>query len=584
MTQSTKIISKIKMFRKIGNLKQKKILDQPTIVNKKNLGNKSVMCTSNYIIFKDKKNYQVFDRKCDHAGGKIISKNSKHICPMHNWEFLPKKGKYKNGVIKKPVTFIETEKSLEIQNEKIFPNITKINPDKKRKVQIRFFNHAFLMIKTNEFKFATDPWAVGPAFNNGWWLQKKTKSDWLKEINNVDFIYLSHNHPDHLHEETLSLINKDIPIIVPNFRHDSVGKYIETLGFKKIIRLEFLKEYRFKNTDLILSFLKSGDFREDSGIYLSINNFTILIDVDSNEINFGRFPNVDLYCSSFAGGASGYPLMFDNFDLNQKKEIIEKKIAFLKQKKFKNLLAIKPKYFLPYASFFSEKLKRDDEILLNNKKNQIEDYNLFCKKQKIDLLNVKKKDEFTFFDNKIVKKNIKASFFNEAKPETYLKKFKKDFEDININEISNYFENSNFKDDLILYISLVNDNFKKSYLNFSVDFSKNKIGFKKLKKFKAHKLKENEQKRILFMKIRKESFINTIRNFNPWEDLSIGFQCKIVRYPNIYNVNFWDHFTNKYIRGFKLKYYNNCNQCERIIQNLDKEIKNKEFHYASKNF
>ena len=584
MTQSTKIISRIKMFRKIGDLKQKKIFDQPTIINKKNLGNKSVICTNNYIIFKNKKNYQIFDRKCDHAGGKIISKNSQHICPMHNWEFLPKKGKYRNGVIKKQVAYVETEKSLEIQNEKNFPDITKINPNKKTKVQIRFFNHAFLMISTDGFKFATDPWAVGPAFNNGWWLQKKTKSDWLKEINKVDFIYLSHNHPDHLHEETLSLINKDIPIIVPNFRNDSVGKYIETLGFKKIIRLEFLKEYKFKNTDLILSLLKSGDFREDSGIYLSVNNFTILIDVDSNEINFGRLPSVDLYCSSFAGGASGYPLMFDNFDLNQKKEIIEKKIAFLKQKKFKNLLAIKPKYFLPYASFFSEKLKRDDEILLNNKKNQIEDYNLFCKKQKIDLLNVKKKDEFTFFDNKIIKKNVKESLFKETKPETYLKKFKKDFDEININEINTYFKNSNFKDDLVLYISLVNDNFKKSYLDFSVDFSKNKIGFKKLKKFKEQKLKADEQKRILFMKIRKESFINTIRNFNPWEDLSIGFQCKIIRYPNIYNVNFWNHFTNIYIRDFKLKYYNNCNQCERIIQNLDKKIKNKEFHYASKNF
>ena len=161
---------------------------------------------------------------------------------MHNWEFLPKKGKYRNGVIKKQVAYVETEKSLEIQNEKNFPDITKINPNKKTKVQIRFFNHAFLMISTDGFKFATDPWAVGPAFNNGWWLQKKTKSDWLKEINKVDFIYLSHNHPDHLHEETLSLINKDIPIIVPNFRNDSVGKYIETLGFKKIIRLEFLKD------------------------------------------------------------------------------------------------------------------------------------------------------------------------------------------------------------------------------------------------------------------------------------------------------------------------------------------------------
>ena len=38
------------------------------------------------------------------------------------------------------------------------------------------------MIKTDEFKFATDPWAVGPAFNNGWWLQQKTKSDGLKKL------------------------------------------------------------------------------------------------------------------------------------------------------------------------------------------------------------------------------------------------------------------------------------------------------------------------------------------------------------------------------------------------------------------
>ena len=91
MTQNTKITSRIKMFRKIGNLKQRKILDQPTIINKKNLGNKSLICTSNYIIFKNKKNYQIFDRKCDHAGGKIISKNLKNICPMHGWEFFQKR-------------------------------------------------------------------------------------------------------------------------------------------------------------------------------------------------------------------------------------------------------------------------------------------------------------------------------------------------------------------------------------------------------------------------------------------------------------------------------------------------------------
>ena len=32
---------------------------------------------------------------------------------------------------------------------------------KKSKVKIRYINHAFLIIETDDFKFATDPWALG---------------------------------------------------------------------------------------------------------------------------------------------------------------------------------------------------------------------------------------------------------------------------------------------------------------------------------------------------------------------------------------------------------------------------------------
>ena len=43
--------------------------------------------------------------------------------------------------------------------------------------------------------------------------------------------------------------------------------------------------------------------------------------------------------------------------------------------------------------------------------------------------------------------------------------------------------------------------------------------------------------KILILKIRKESFLNTVYNKLPWEDLLIGFQCKVLRNPNVYNVN-----------------------------------------------
>ena len=38
-------------------------------------------------------------------------------------------------------------------------------------------------------------------------------------------------------------------------------------------------------------------------------------------------------------------------------------------------------------------------------------------------------------------------------------------------------------------------------------------------------------KRILHLKIRKEAFINCVKNAKSWEDLLIGFQVKINRTP-----------------------------------------------------
>lgn len=560
------------MFRKINKLKSRIVKISPSIIPKIDI-NQGVNCLNNFIIYRKKDTYQVYDRKCDHAGGKIISRNSKHICPMHNWEFDPIAGKYKNGVKKKNIPFKETKEFLTINNIKILPQITKLNPDKRTKITLRFFNHAFIIIETPDCKFATDPWAFGPAFNNGWWLTKPTKKDWLNEINSVDFIYISHNHPDHLHELTLSKIDKNIKIIVPKFTQDSVGKYIETLKFKDITRLDFLEEYKFNNTDVVLSLLKSGDFREDSGLYISINNFSILMDVDANTINFGHLPEVDLYCSSFGGGASGYPLMFDNYDENQKKEITNKKILFVKQKKIKNLKQIRPKYFLPYASFFSENLKRDKFIKKNNKKNKIEDYENYCSKNNIKILNVEKNDKYVFYHNKVKKIKTSKGYILEQSPEEYLKKFKKDYKKIDEKRISSYFIESGYKDNLIVFISLVNDSFDSNYYNCSVDFSNKEIKFSKIKKININNLFKIKKMKVLYLKIRKESFLNTIENFNPWEDLTIGFQCKILRNPDVYNVSFWNHFTNIYIRDIKKKYNNECNQCEKIIQTLDKDIK-----------
>lgn len=512
-----------------------------------------------YIIIKKQK-IKVFDRICDHNGGKIISRDNEHFCPMHNWKFNPINGQYNNGLKKKEKKFDILNDCIVIEEKKYRPKITSSN--KKIRIKIRFFNHAFISIETQKFKFATDPWAIGPAFNSGWWLKNKTKSDWINELNSCSFIYISHNHPDHLHPLSLSKIKKDMPMIVPNFSSDSTGSFIESLGFRNIYRLDFLKEYKFKDTDLILSLLKSGDFRDDSGIYFSIGEFTSLFDVDSNIINFNKLPNVNLYASSFAGGASGYPLMFDNYSIKERKQIIKKDLSFSKLQKFQMIKKINPNYFLPYAGFFEEKLERDKRVKKLNKKNQIEDYKKVCKTNKTKLLNVLENDEYLFQGiNLIQSAKNKKKYFKDLPPTKYLKFFKKNYDKIDINYIKKYFEKSKFYDNLILYISLTNDDFSKSEFNFSVNFSTKQIKFQIVDKIN---LKDSNKNRVLYLKCRKESFLNTIYNKAPWEDLSIGFQCKILRFPNMYNLKFWYHFTNEYTSKKNIRFSSNCGKCEKL--------------------
>ena len=556
------------MFKSLRKIKYN-ITVQPSEIKVESL-NDGVNYLEDFIIYKKDKKFKIYNRICDHKGGKIISKKGENICPMHNWKFDPVTGKYSNGVLKKEVEH-------EIKNNKIYfekkilkPEISVLN-NNNNQTNIRFFNHAFLKVSGEDFSFCTDPWAIGPAFNTGWWLKHKTKEDWLENLNNSNFIYISHNHPDHLHPLTLSKVNKEIPIIVPNFNEDSAGKYIDELGFKNVIRLNFDTEYSYENTNLIISLFKSGDFREDSGIYFSNGNFKGLLSVDSNMLNFDRYPKVDFYGGSFAGGASGYPLMFDNYEKDAQYKISKKEKNFLRKRKFEQLKIIKPYYFLPYAGFFKEKLKRDNRILRHNEKNKIKDYKILCERENIELLDVEKFDNYLFTGNKLTEKSkINKKYFKDIDENEYLKYFKKEYNSIDKKFLKNYFENSNFKENLNLFISLTDDNFKPLGLFYSIKFSVNKINFKELSSFSEKEiLKTKNMSKILILKIRKESFLNTVYNKLPWEDLLIGFQCKVLRNPNVYNVYFWNHFTNKYITSKHVRVNSDCNSCIRLIDYFD---------------
>ena len=64
---------------------------------------------------------------------------------------------------------------------------------------------------------------------------------------------------------------------------------------------------------------------------MGYHNFKFLTSVDSNNLNNGGLPdNITVYASSFAGGASGYPLLFNNKTEQEKIKILEDNLLTLK--------------------------------------------------------------------------------------------------------------------------------------------------------------------------------------------------------------------------------------------------------------
>ena len=354
---------------------------------------------------------------------------------------------------------------------------------------------------------------------------------------------------------------------MPNFVTNSVGLLLNDLGFENIKTFNFEDQYQFKNTNLIITLFKSGDLREDSGLYFSAGLFKGLLTVDANNLNFLKLPKVDLFAASFAGGAHGYPLNCENYDLKDRIKMLEIDRRFIKQTKIKYLEKIEPTFFLPYAGFFEERLKQDEVYRKYNTKNTVNDYRNFCEKKNIRLLDVEKKNIFNFNGlKKFVSKKYNGNYYVDLNEKKYLNYFIKKYDKIDLNYIKNYFINSKFHDDTKLYISLTNNNFKLNYLNFIVTFKK-KITFRIIKGDAGKTLMKDNN--YLYLKIRKEAFLNTIYNRRSWEDISIGFQNKQFRKPNKYNANFWFHFTNVNVNKKFIKSTTECSGCTTLKQDID---------------
>jgi UDP-MurNAc hydroxylase len=103
-------------------------------------------------------------------------------------------------------------------------------------LRVTYLACAGVVIEDNNVKVLCDPWLIDGEYYGSWYHYPPFEFN-PDEFANVDYIYITHIHPDHFSKKTLARLNKNIPVIIHKYESEFLRGNIERLGFE-VIELE----------------------------------------------------------------------------------------------------------------------------------------------------------------------------------------------------------------------------------------------------------------------------------------------------------------------------------------------------------
>lgn len=179
-------------------------------------------------------------------------------------------------------------------------------------MNIEYICHACLRIETEDLIIATDPWTHGAAYCEKWYVFPKPVNE--EKLQDIDALFISHGHEDHLNEGTLHTLPKSAKVFYPYSFFGGAKEYIESLGFGDVKECVTFKTYQVSPKTAVTFVINSHDslmIIESGGEVLINANDALhsspekVIDYYLEEIS-ARWKKVDYLFCGF-GGASYFP-------------------------------------------------------------------------------------------------------------------------------------------------------------------------------------------------------------------------------------------------------------------------------------
>ena len=244
-------------------------------------------------------------------------------------------------------------------------------------MKVTYLNSASVIIQNKETKILCDPWLVNGEFFNAWGIYPPY--DFTPEkFNDIDFIYISHIHSDHLSLHTLSKIKKDIPVIIYNFPDKVLKNKIESMGLSVIelsnnSRTQLVDNLHINilladncDPEICTKAFGCGQFESkfkvtpmdtmaifDNGEQKIVNTNDCPPELSSNTLLAVKelYGSIDLLLVGYLG-ASSYPQAYNlPNDILEVEKTKKTQLRLNGGKIFVNIL--KPKFFIPFAGQYT---------------------------------------------------------------------------------------------------------------------------------------------------------------------------------------------------------------------------------------
>lgn len=241
---------------------------------------------------------------------------------------------------------------------------------------LTYLGHAGWLYRDADIKCVFDPWSNSSgAFFDSWYpFPDNSQINFSLFLSDLDFLYISHAHEDHLAPETLKLIDRNTKVLIADFKDKTTLEKLLNLGFTNVIELSQDKEYNINGA--AVKILKSEGFLEnDSCIIFKKNNKTIL-NLNDCHIDFFELKkhvnNVDVLLLQ-SSNAIWWPCNYD-YEKEIKNNYGKIKKDNLLKRSLKYCEILKPKLAIPNAGPPIFKNKKMEKWNFSREK----DWNPFC--------------------------------------------------------------------------------------------------------------------------------------------------------------------------------------------------------------